>query len=203
MAIVVHGFNRGAEDIDLLVERTASNMQRLREALSILPDNAAHDLRDSDIEQYCVVRVADEVVVNLMGNACGVDFESAQNEIDWREFEGLRIPFASPALLLRTKQTVQEKDAIDRLFLERLIAEKRGSDDRAPPSTPPSPNNFSRRTDLSKGGFSPIPAGQTFLSVSTPFRGLSPISQRALRSLGEVGSPYPRPPQPQTAPYLR
>lgn len=121
MAMVLHGFNRGTEDIDLLVDRTLENIQKLREALSILPDNAVRDVRDSDIEEYGVVRVADEVVVDLMGSACGIDFETAQEEIDWRELEGVRIPFASPALLLKTKKTVREKDAIDRLYLNRLL----------------------------------------------------------------------------------
>ena len=121
MAMVLHGFNRGTEDIDLLVDRAVENIQKLREALSILPDNAIQEVRDTDIEEYGVVRVADEVVVDLMGSACGIDFEAARGEIDWREIEGVRIPFASPSLLLKTKQTVREKDAIDRLYLMRLL----------------------------------------------------------------------------------
>lgn len=124
MAMVVHGFNRGTEDIDLLVDRTAANMQKLREALSILPDNAVQQVEDTDIETYGVVRVADEVVVDLMGSACGIDFESAIDEIEWHDFEGVRIPFASPGLLLQTKQTVREKDAIDQLYLKRIIADR-------------------------------------------------------------------------------
>ena len=72
MAMVLHGFNRGTEDIDLLVDRTVDNVMRLREALAILPDNAVKAVRDTDIHDYGVVRVADEVVVDLMGSACGV-----------------------------------------------------------------------------------------------------------------------------------
>lgn len=121
MAMVLHGFNRGTEDIDLLVDRTIENIARLRQALAILPDNAVRDVRDTDLEDYGVVRVADEVVVDLMASACGIDFDTAYPEIDWREIEGIRIPFASPQLLLKTKQTVREKDAIDRLFLQRII----------------------------------------------------------------------------------
>jgi hypothetical protein len=121
MAMVLHGFNRGTEDIDLLVDRTVANIARLRQALSILPDNAVRDVRDNDIEDYGVVRVADEVVVDLMGSACGIDFDAAEKEIDWRVIEGIRIPFASAALLLKTKQTVREKDEIDRLYLKRIL----------------------------------------------------------------------------------
>ncbi len=123
MAMVAHGFNRGTEDIDLLVDRAVENIQKLRQALSILPDNAVREVRDSDIEEYGVVRVADEVVVDLMGAACGIDFQTAQDRVVWKEFEGVRIPFATPELLLETKQTVREKDAIDRLYLKRILSQ--------------------------------------------------------------------------------
>lgn len=124
MAMVAQGFNRGTEDIDLLVDRAAENIEKLRQALSILPDNAVQDVEDTDVEKYGVVRVADEVVVDLMGAACGIDFESAREMVDWKEIEGVRIPFASAELLLKTKQTAREKDAIDRLYLKRIIAER-------------------------------------------------------------------------------
>ena len=128
MAMAMHGFNRGTEDIDLLVDRTIENINRLRKALSILPDNAVQDVRDTDIENYGVVRVADEVVVDLMGSACGIDFDAAQSQIDWHEIEGVRIPFASAELLMKTKQTVREKDEIDRLYLKRILSEQESGD---------------------------------------------------------------------------
>ena len=124
MAMVLHGFNRGTENIDLLVDRTVENIARLREALSILPDNVVREVRDTDIEEYGVVRVADEVVVDLMGSACGIDFNAAEADIDWHEVEGVRIPFASAKLLFKTNQTVREKDEIDRLYLRRLLSDK-------------------------------------------------------------------------------
>ena len=67
MAMVFHGFNRGTEGIDLLVDKVASNISLLKKALSILPDNAVEEVINSNIEEYGVVRVADEVVVDLMG----------------------------------------------------------------------------------------------------------------------------------------
>jgi len=126
MAMVLHGFNRGTEDIDFLVDRTVENVNRLRHALAILPDNAAREVSPADVEQYAVVRICDEVVVDLMGEACGIRFEDALDEVEHHEIEGVRIPFASPQLLLRTKQTMREKDQIDRLFLRRIIREQRG-----------------------------------------------------------------------------
>jgi cytochrome P450 len=78
-----------------------------------------------DPESGDLLRNADEVVVDLMSSACGIDFEEASSMVEAAEIEGIRIPFASPEPLLRTKQTVREKDEIDRLFLQRLIAERR------------------------------------------------------------------------------
>jgi hypothetical protein len=124
MALVYHGFHRGTEDIDLLVERTAENISRLKQSLAILPDNAVAQMQDTDLETYGTVRIADEIVVDLMSSACGVDFEEASSMIEESIIEGVRIPFANPELLLKTKQTVREKDEIDRLFLKRLIAER-------------------------------------------------------------------------------
>lgn len=71
MAMVLHGFNRGTEDIDLLVDRTVENIACLREALSILPDNAVREVRDSDIEEYGVVRGIYKGQANNTRQACG------------------------------------------------------------------------------------------------------------------------------------
>ena len=109
MAMVLHGFNRGTEDIDLLVDKVSANIALLKKALSILPDNAVREVINTDIEEYGVVRVADEVVVDLMGSACGIDFKSAESQIEWHELEGVKIPFASAELMLKTKQTLREK----------------------------------------------------------------------------------------------
>jgi len=121
MAMVLHGFNRGTEDIDLLVDKATENIVLLKKALSILPDNAVRKVLDNDVEEYGVVRVADEVVVDLMGSACGIDFKSAESHIEWHEIDGVKIPFASAELMLKTKQTLREKDEIDRVYLKRIL----------------------------------------------------------------------------------
>jgi len=67
--------------------------------------------------------VNDEVTVDLMGSACGVDFRHAEAFIDWREIRGVRMPVASPVLLWKTKLTWREKDALDRSFLRKWFAD--------------------------------------------------------------------------------
>lgn len=124
MAVIQQGFLRATEDVDLLVEGSGENVARVRRALEILPDRAVRDMTDDDLARYTVVRVADEIVVDLMLRACGIAFEEAAEDIEWAEVEGVPIPFASAPLLVRMKQTGREKDALDLLFLERKVSER-------------------------------------------------------------------------------
>ncbi len=121
MAVIHHGFVRATEDIDLLVRSTPENESRLRKALLTLPDQAARDLNPGDLDRYGVVRVADEIVVDLMRSACGIDYEAARGSVDVVRIRDVPIPFASADLLWRMKQTHREKDRLDRLFLEEKL----------------------------------------------------------------------------------
>jgi hypothetical protein len=123
MAMIQAGFVRATEDIDLLIDTTADNVLRVQRALLYLPDQAAKDLRPTDIEQYVVVRVADEIVVDLLGRAAGVTYAEAVGQIEMVLLDGVTVPFANPALLWKTKQTVRDKDELDRIFLARVLAQ--------------------------------------------------------------------------------
>lgn len=70
-----------------------------------------------------MVRVNDEITVDLMGSACGVRYEEAEKLIDWRDIRGVNVPVASAQLLWKTKQTYREKDALDRSFLRKWFAD--------------------------------------------------------------------------------
>ena len=123
MAVIQAGLPRATQDIDLLIEASPDNVARVRRALLDLPDQAVRDLGDGDLENYVVVKVADEIVVDLMARACGVGYDEAAGMVEIATVESVAIPFASPALLLKTKQTVRDRDRIDREFLEVLLRE--------------------------------------------------------------------------------
>ena len=125
MAVIQAGFVRATNDIDLLIETSSENQERVRRALMALPDGAVRDMAPDDLDRYVVVRVADEIVVDLMKSACGIDYAAAAALVDVVEIEGVPIPFASPRLLWRTKQTLRDKDKVDLAFLARLL-ESRG-----------------------------------------------------------------------------
>lgn len=122
-AVIAHGGARTTKDIDLLIDARPENVARVREALQILEDKAVNDVSDEDVQRYSVVRVADEIVVDLMARACDVDYDEASRDAVMIPFGDTNVPVASPRTLLRTKNTARPSDAVDRQFLQVLIDE--------------------------------------------------------------------------------
>ncbi|MBI4326445.1 MAG: hypothetical protein HY674_14445 [Chloroflexi bacterium] len=120
-AIIQHGFGRTTADIDLLVDASRENFEKIRTAMAGLPDGAIRDVQPDDLENFVVVRVGDEFVVDLMKAACGVEYSEAVHDVSPVEVRGVMIPFANPQLLWRLKQTYRERDAWDRAFLKKLF----------------------------------------------------------------------------------
>jgi hypothetical protein len=122
MAVIQAGFGRATNDIDLLIDTSQDNQGRVRRALMALPDQAIRDMAPDDLDEYVVVRVADEIVVDLMKSACGIAYAQASQMTGDVEIQGVRIPFASARLLWLTKNTLRDKDKVDRAFLAQLLA---------------------------------------------------------------------------------
>ena len=117
-AIRAAGHIRATTDIDFLVETSLENEARVFKALEVLPDQAVLELEPGEVERYTVVRVADEVVVDLIKSACGITFAEARKHMVTMPVNGVPIPFASPALLWHMKvHTRRAKDEGDLFFL--------------------------------------------------------------------------------------
>lgn len=121
LAVAHHGYMRATWDIDLLVDPAPENIDAIRGALSYLPDRAVLDVKPDDVQQYAVVRIGDELTIDLMARACDVTYEVAGRDIDWLEIDGVRIPFLGARTLIQTKQTIRPQDAVDRQFLEEKL----------------------------------------------------------------------------------
>lgn len=122
-AAIYAGHGRLTEDVDLLIETSPSNEALVYKALKSLPDQAVNQLEPGDVEKFTVVRVADEIVVDLMKSASGIDYAGAVNDVVVRTVGGVAIPFASHRLLWRMKsRTHRAKDAPDLVFLQEVFA---------------------------------------------------------------------------------
>ncbi len=86
-----------------------------------LPDGAIRDVAPDDLGKFVVVRVGDEFVVDLMKRSCGIEYAEASEFVLPVQIQGTTIPFANLELLWRTKQTVRDKDELDRRFLAELL----------------------------------------------------------------------------------
>ncbi len=120
-AIILNGFIRTTGDVDLLIDSSPENVARIKKALLYLPDQAVREIAENEVAKYDVVRIADEIIVDLMHKACGVTYKDAGDHIQHHQAADVRIPFLKPSLLLRTKMTMRPKDAEDRFFLEQLL----------------------------------------------------------------------------------
>lgn len=118
-------YNRTTMDIDLMVAADLENEAKVFSALATLPDNAVRELEPGELQKHHVVRVGDEILVDLLRSAGGIEFAEAAKDVIIREVDGVPIPFASPRLLWRMKVvTHREKDADDLLFLREWFAER-------------------------------------------------------------------------------
>ena len=118
------GYLRETGDVDVIIDTSPENEAKVFKSLEILPDKAVLFLEPGEVEKYTVVRVADEIVVDLMKSASGIGYEEASKEVVIREVQGVPIPFASPRLLWRMKKnTHRDKDAADLVFLRQQYPE--------------------------------------------------------------------------------
>ncbi|MBY0497598.1 MAG: nucleotidyltransferase [Cyanobacteria bacterium] len=123
-AMIAHGAGRFTRDIDLLVDDAPENVARIKGALAILADNAAAEVADDDVRTHAVVRVVDEVVIDLMGRACGLSYADVAADAETVIVGEVAVIVASPRMLIQTKNTYRPQDAIDRAFLEALVRER-------------------------------------------------------------------------------
>ena len=92
-AIMQAGYPRTTGDVDLVVAADLENEARVFQSLEILSDKAVKELDPGDVSKYLVVRVADEILVDLMASASGIDYAEASKSVVVHEIGGVPIPF--------------------------------------------------------------------------------------------------------------
>lgn len=120
-ALFAHGYHRATTDIDVLVPATRESGEKIRQALMVLPDQAAKDIDPAWFEEGENIRVADEFVVDILLNAGGETYETLKQFAEVLDLEGLPVRTINLEGMLRTKQTTRDKDRADRMILERAL----------------------------------------------------------------------------------
>ncbi len=135
-AVRLNGYLRATEDVDVLVRAGRDNGERIIRALSFLDSS-----KELDPEWFVPapdgnpdnIRVADELLIDLLFSANGHSYEAVQPWVRQIEIEGTSIKVLNIDGLLMTKTDYREKDLLDKLMLARIKdALKGGAPDQHP-----------------------------------------------------------------------
>jgi hypothetical protein len=123
-AIIIHGFLRATEDIDLVLKMTHENVSKFQKALlTIYNDNDINEINFSELSNYSVIRYGTPDnyyidVISKIGELFNYDNISKEIKIiDGIEF----ITATAESLYEMKKNTYREKDKLDILFLKEKL----------------------------------------------------------------------------------
>jgi hypothetical protein len=123
-AVRLNGYLRATEDVDVLVKATRANGEKIIRALSFLAASAELKPQwfapapDGNVEN---IRVADEVLLDLLFAANGETYESVQQYVRGIEIEGVSVRVLNIDGLLKTKTDYRDKDVLDKQVLTRIM----------------------------------------------------------------------------------
>jgi hypothetical protein len=122
-AVRLNGYLRATEDIDVLVKATRANGEKIIRALTFLDAAGELDadwfvpLSSGEVEN---IRVADDLLIDLLFAANGETYESVQPYVRELVLEGTPIKVLNIDGLIRTKTDYREKDVLDKQVLMRI-----------------------------------------------------------------------------------
>lgn len=124
-AVRLNGFVRSTEDIDILLPSSIDNGRKVIRALDFLPSSSELDPAwfATDPVEPDNIRVADDILVDLLFAANGQTFESLQPHVRQISVEGVPISTLDIDGLLKTKTNYRDKDKIDIAVLTHLKQE--------------------------------------------------------------------------------
>src|SRR5688572_31636148 len=92
-AVILHGIIRATEDVDILIEPSEENCKRVLAALAKLKDGAAKQLTAKELQDNVVVKIADEVEVDVSTHAGKVSFSDAVRDAREILIDSVRVPY--------------------------------------------------------------------------------------------------------------
>jgi hypothetical protein len=122
-AVRLNGFLRATEDVDILLEPTEANGEKVIKALGFLASAVELDPTwfnphpGGEVEN---IRVADDLIIDLLFAANGQTLSDLKDHIVDVNVHGVSVKVLSIDGLLKTKTDYREKDILDKSMLRRL-----------------------------------------------------------------------------------
>ncbi len=102
-----------------LIPEDLENHMRVIAALSELEDHAAAELTPQDLVENAVVKIADEVEVDVSTRAWKISYVAAIGTSLKATIEGGKVPYVDLQTLIKSKSTEREQDKVD---VQRLLS---------------------------------------------------------------------------------
>ena len=125
IACILHGYARATDDIDILIERTEENADRVLKALATLGYGFARAWTATEILKRQITVIGDDPRVDIFTVAWSIKYAQAAPRSDTVAVAGVRIPLIGIDDLIATKRTGRLQDAADIEVLEEI--RRRGS----------------------------------------------------------------------------
>ena len=128
VAVTLHGYARLTEDVDILIQNSSENINRLLGSLADYGEGFAKELSPEDFTDeegaIRIVEVAENSQLDIFTRMSGLLFEDLAVDSEQFHFSGRTIHYASKATLINLKgRSVREKDQMDVAALKRLVAD--------------------------------------------------------------------------------
>ena len=122
VAVALNGFVRTTEDVDILVEPSPDNINRLLTSLGSFGEGNARELSAADFDETeGAVRVIEDFPLDIFTLMRGYAYRDLIRKTEQTEIQGTTIIFLNSAGLIRLKEgSPREKDQIDIAALRRI-----------------------------------------------------------------------------------
>lgn len=120
IACVLHGYVRATTDVDILIERTQANAERVLAALSTVGYGFAREWGAEEILRRPITVIGDDPAVDVFTVAWRVKYEGAIGGSSVVDVDGVPIPLIGIDDLIATKQTGRPLDIADIEALEEI-----------------------------------------------------------------------------------
>jgi len=120
VACVLHGYARATTDVDILIERSLANAERLLAGLAKVGYSFAREWGAEEIIKRPITVIGDDPAVDVFTVAWKVRYEQAVKRSTVSEVDGVKIPLIGLDDLIETKRTGRALDAADIEALEEI-----------------------------------------------------------------------------------
>ena len=122
-ALAAHGYPRATGDLDIWINPTPPNAAKVHKALATFGAPLEQLTERGLTEPNVVFQIGIAPRrIDILTSITGVEFSEAARDKTYLDFDGLRIPFISPAKLIQNKDaTGRPKDVEDAARLRELF----------------------------------------------------------------------------------